>query len=250
MVSTRRTQLYDKLDAWTELPMLVLSAAMVPLLLGPLIFTGLPSGVERAFLIVDWCIWGAFAAELGFKTYLAKSRLEHLKGHWIDVLIVALPLLRPLRIIQSARALRLLRLVRLAAFLDRAFPSVRLLLVRHGLQYVLVVGLFLVLGGAVLITALERGEGRIEGLGDGIWWAVTTISTVGYGDTFPVTAGGRVVGATLMLGGVSIFGAVAANLASFLVSRDRTQTVDDAKLDQIIQRLDHLEHMLVNRADT
>ena len=90
----RGTRLYDRVDRASELPMLVLAAAMLPLILIPLLID-LSAGAEAAFWTANWLIWAAFAAELGLKTYLAPSRRQYLVQHWFDVLIVVIPFLRP-----------------------------------------------------------------------------------------------------------------------------------------------------------
>jgi len=219
--------------------MLVLSVLMVPLILGPVLFD-LSEELEDAFFVGDWVIWAIFALELGVKTYLAPARGRYLKLHWFDVLIVAVPFLRPLRIIRSARALRVFRATRLIAFVSRATHSTRELLAEHGLQYILAVGVLIVAVCAGLMTLLERdGHGSINNFGDGIWWAMTTVTTVGYGDKFPVTPEGRGIAVFLMLVGITLFGLVTANIAAFLVKP--TEEKDAATLDDVLEQLRRLE---------
>ena len=78
------------------------------------------------------------------------------------------------------------------------------------------------------LQAERYAEGSsITSFGDAMWWALTTMTTVGYGDTYPVTTGGRVVGALLMVTGVALLGVVTATLASWLV--ERVTDADDAE---------------------
>jgi voltage-gated potassium channel len=117
-------------------------------------------------------------------------------------------------------------------------------LAEHGLQYALCVGGLLVLACAGLVTIVEHeGEGNIRDFGDGLWWALTTITTVGYGDKFPVTAEGRGIAVFLMLVGITLFGLVTANIAAFLVKPPETPaTLEDvlAQLHRLEEKVDEL----------
>jgi voltage-gated potassium channel len=93
---------------------------------------------------------------------------------------------------------------------------------------------------------LNAPEGNIESIPDGLWWAATTVTTVGYGDTFPTTAAGRAVAVMLMLIGVGLFGLLAASLASFLIERDEG-TAEDPAHNEIIERLERIERRLDER---
>lgn len=230
----RRARLYNRVDRATRVPMLVLAGAMVPLLLLPAL-AKLPPDVEDLFVVIDGFIWLAFAAELAAKTYLAPSRARYLRDNWLDVVIVAIPVFRPFRF---------LRFLRLAVFLARAAFGLRRLLVHHGLAYTLLAGLVAVAAAALAVSLLEQGaEGAtIKDFPDGLWWAVTTISTVGYGDRFPVTGEGRVVAAALMLFGITFFGVLTASLAAFFVESRK-----DERIDEVLRRLEALEAKLNHR---
>ncbi len=239
MGDERRQQAFDAVERVTLVPMLVLAAVMLPLLLVPFVFD-LSGTAEAALLAADWAIWAIFALELGVKTYLAPARTTYLRKHWFDVVIVAVPFLRPLRIVRSARAFRSLRALRLFSVASRAAHTTRAILSEHGLQYVLLVGVILVLLCAGLVTLFERrGEGTIQGFDDGLWWAVTTITTVGYGDKVPVTPEGRGIAALLMFVGISFFSLITANVAAFLVQPKEDEAV--ASLNEVLESLRRLE---------
>ena len=93
MDKERRSQLLEKFERVTELPLLVLAAAMIPLLVVPLV-VDLSATAGAAFFSADWTIWAVFALELSVRTYLSERRVNYLVAHWYDVLIVALPFLR------------------------------------------------------------------------------------------------------------------------------------------------------------
>jgi voltage-gated potassium channel len=151
---------------------------------------------------------------------LSPRRWRFVRRNWADLLIVVLPFLRPLRVVRSARALRLLRLARLASVLAKAGQDGKRLLVRHQLHYALLVIMIVVLGAASLAFLVEGGSGgSIDSFGDALWWAISTVTTVGYGDTFPVTPAGRGIAAFLMVTGIALFGMLTANITSFFVER-------------------------------
>lgn len=240
----------ERFEQAVELPLFVLAVAMIPLLLAPLV-VDLDGTAEDAVIAADWFVWAAFAVEYVIRLVLTPAKLSFVRREWPDLLIVLLPFLRPLRVVRSARALRVLRLARLAAFLGEATKEGRSLLTRHSLQYVMMLTLAVVVGAGTLIVSLEEGgEGNIQTVGDGLWWAITTVTTVGYGDRFPVTPAGRGLAAALMVAGIAFFGVLTANVAAFFLERDRKDTLDASedpigiKLDEIARRLEAIERRL------
>jgi voltage-gated potassium channel len=224
----QRAELLVRYERATELPLLVLALAIIPLLVFPL-FLELSDTADMMFLAADWLIWAVFAVDLGLRTYLSERRLRYLVQHWYDVLIIVLPFLRPLRVLRSARALRL---VRLGPILIRSTVNLRHLIEGRGLHYVVLLGLAAVVGAAGAIYLAERGQGgSIDDPGTALWWAATTVTTVGYGDTFPVTAEGRGIAVFLMLAGITLFSWLTATIAAFLVEfggdKSRTGTLAD-----------------------
>jgi voltage-gated potassium channel len=105
---------------------------------------------------------------------------------------------------------------------------------------------------AALADYFERGAGgSIKDFPTALWWAVTTITTVGYGDTYPVTAEGRGVGVLLMLVGITVFGLLTANVAAFFVGANQAEepvTLRDlmAKLDAMQAQIEELRSQLAN----
>ena len=200
--------------------MLLLAVAMVPLLLVPWLFD-LSADVERTILAIDWFIWAAFVFELATKTYLAPARGRFLAHHWYDVLLVVLPFLRPLRVARSARAMRLLRITRLLTFATRLGKTARVVLTRHRLDYALATAMIAVLAAATAVYYSEREvDGSINDFGTALWWAIVTVTTVGYGDYSPSSPIGRGVAVALMLLGIGLFGIISANIAAFFITNE------------------------------
>jgi voltage-gated potassium channel len=168
-----------------------------------------PISAETQTLIetVQWVCWLAFAIDLLVGISISASKLNYLKHHILDVAAVLLPFLRPLRLL---RVLSFGGLVIQKVAIGRQFAIT---------MKVAIASIFLAYVAAVQVTISERGvEGsNIKNFGDGLWWAVTTVTTVGYGDRFPVTTEGRLLAVLLMLAGISLVGVITASVASWFV---------------------------------
>lgn len=186
------------------------------------VIANLPDSQGEILEVIIWITWGAFAVDYGANLYLAPRR-----GHWFlsnlhELAILVLPVLRPLR---------LLRLVTLLRILHRTGGNA---LRGRLVTYVLVSALFLVYaGGLAVLDAEENAPGsNITTVGDALWWAMTTITTVGYGDHYPVTPIGRLVATGLMVGGVAVLGVVTASVASWLVEQVAVETAADVEANE------------------
>jgi voltage-gated potassium channel len=204
------------------MPLLVLAFVMIPLLIGPIIWDLSPQE-EATFLTLDYFIWAIFAIDLIIKAAISPQRLGYLRRHWLEVLVVIVPFFRPLRIL------------RIFIFGSRAWVGMRRLV---NIDFILVYGIGLVVIAATVIASVEGGVGAsINSFTDALWWAVVTITTVGYGDMVPVTMVGRAVAFVLMLGGIAFFSGVTANLASFLVKSHDTEKKSLAQLVKEVEGL-------------
>lgn len=230
-------------NRWERTTDAILMAAAVAFLGAyavPIIHPDSPRWLLRVCAVTAWATWGLFVLDYVTRLFRAEDRRRFLIHHLLDLVIIALPLLRPLR---------LLRLVTLLSVLNRrAITGLR------GRVAVYVAGgsSLLVFCGALAVLDAERGhsEANIRGFGDAIWWAVTTMATVGYGDRFPTTGTGRLAAAALMLGGITLLGVVTATLASWLLEHvsvvEQQQTADlreelalvSAKLDRMLANQD------------
>lgn len=188
-----------------------------------------------------WVIWGLFAVEFFIRIVLARRHIRYVWRHLADLVIIALPMLRPLRI------LRLLLLMRMLN--RRLADTLRGRVVMYG---ALTAGLLIFCASLAVLQAERGHDGTIHNFGDALWWSVVTITTVGYGDKFPVTVEGRFVGVALMISGVGLFGAVTASFAAWLVDQLRDEEIENQQstrkdiealrnqLDRIEARLDEL----------
>jgi voltage-gated potassium channel len=233
----RSQQAYDRFSAAVALPLTVLALAWLPILIIPIV-AHLPNGIATAFDAIDYFVWAAFALEYGVKVYLTPLRWHYVTHHLVELAVIALPLLRPLR---ALRLLRVVNIFRAGLILTNALRRLRGVLTHHGLHYVL----FVVLGVVVVCAALEfefedgTHGSNIQNFGDALWWAIVTVTTVGYGDKFPVSAGGRGVAVVLMLVGIGLLGVLTATVASFFIG----QGADEEKA-ALQRRLDRIDGML------
>jgi voltage-gated potassium channel len=234
---SRSQEAYDRFSAAVALPLTVLALVWLPILIVPIV-ARLPTGIATVFDAIDYFVWAAFAIEYGVKLYLTPLRRHYIAHHLVELAVIALPLLRPLR---ALRLLRVVNIFRAGLILTNALRRLRGVLTHHGLHYVL----FVVLGVIVVCAALEFEfeEGthgsNIQNFGDALWWAIVTVTTVGYGDKYPVSAGGRGVAAVLMLVGIGLIGVLTATVASFFIGQEA-----DEEQAALQQRLDRIEGML------
>lgn len=157
-------------------------------------------------LVAAWLI---FAFDYLVNLYLAPDRGHWFITHLFDLMVVFLPVLRPLRLLRLVTVLPIFRRTPGQAVRSRV-----------GLYLVAASSLLIWMGSLAALDAERSAPGaNITTLGDSVWWAFVTVSTVGYGDYFPVTGTGRLVAVALMLGGVTLVGVITATLASWIIDR-------------------------------
>ena len=253
-------------------PLVVMAAVgVVPLLVMEEQFAG--STAVFWLGVMDWAIWGVFAVELAVMLAVTPNRRAYLRCAWLDVVIVVftlpvLPyLLAGLRIVRLGRlveVLRLLRLLRLAAVANRAGALIQRVFGTSGLGWLLSGLIVLVVVSGTLFSYLEQGYNVPEG----IWWAIVTATTVGYGDVVPGSGLGRLVATVLMITGISFIALLSAATAARLVELETEEGHEELlagirgqshreqelreELREVNERLARLEDLLAARdgADT
>jgi voltage-gated potassium channel len=243
----RNQDAYDRFAATVDTPMTILAVIWLPVLIVPL-FVDLSPRVADTFNTVDYVLWALFAVEYAVKLILAPDRRRFVRTHVVDLVVIVVPFLRPIR------ALRALRLVRSGSVLTDFLARARRILIEHNLHFVLLAALVVVLACAAAELGFEENAAgaNIHSYGDALWWAVVTVTTVGYGDKYPVTPGGRGIATVLMLVGIGLVGVVTANIASYFVSQTAEQTDDrivalESQLGRMESMLETLTAALVDR---
>ncbi|WP_163684286.1 potassium channel family protein [Mycolicibacterium gadium] len=197
-----------------------------------------PEHVDRVLESVNATLYLAFVIDYVVRLCLARRRVRWFIGHLADLAIVALPFLRPLR---------LLRLVVLFKVLQRAAgDAIR----GRVIVYTACSAVLLIYVASLAVLDAERVDARsdITSFGRAVWWAITTVTTVGYGDLSPVTVTGRVIAVLLMIGGISLVGVVTATLASWIVQRVAEE--DEANQAATSAQIDELRAEIKRLADT
>jgi voltage-gated potassium channel len=220
-----RRPMADRLDQLLALPMLVLTVVFLVVLMLPVLYPGLPPGARAALGAIDLAIWAAFAAEFLARLFVAPDRLAFIRRNLFDLLLVVLPMLRPLRLLRSVTLIRAARLTRIGAGTGRLVQQSRMRLASRAALLAAGSATILILAAAVMELDVERAAAtaNITTFGNALWWAVSTITTVGYGDHYPVTAAGHAIGIALMIVGVGMFGVVAASAAAWFISADQDE---------------------------
>jgi voltage-gated potassium channel len=198
----------------------VAAVATIPLTIA------LERAADNPFVVLaDWVVWGIFLLDYALSTGAAKPGASNARRDPLGLAIVILsfPLLpSALGLVRVARIARILRLIRLPIIFLRGTVALRDALGQPGLLYVAGINTILVLAGGVLLALVEPTTVR-ESVWNGVWWAVVTATTVGYGDITPVTPSGRIIGIILMLGGIGFVSTLAASIAAHFIGQKTTE---------------------------
>lgn len=191
------------------------------------------SGTAKAALEVALTgVWVVFGIDYLIRIGLARRKWHYVGTHLLDLAILVLPMLRQLRA---------LRVITVISVLNRQLRADF-----RGRVAIYVVGTVALVGFvaslAVLDAERDAPNATITDFGEAVWWTLTTISTVGYGDRFPVTLGGRLVAATLMVAGIALLGVVTASIASWFVENlRRTGEQVSAEIEDVTEEVAEIE---------
>ena len=239
MKDTIRPEYLSLEQRWrARLDFLVVLAALATI---PIVILQEKSFRHPAVAAIDWLIWATFFGEFLFGLLTAQKRLGYAHRQWLSVAVIVLsfPLLPDLlSFVRVARVTRILRLVRMLAVTGRGWHAMRSSLAGQSLMYVGALTALFTVSSAALMTVIE-GRAEQWGFTDSLWWAIVTVTTVGYGDIAPASPMGRLLAVALMLCGLGLLSTLAAAISTYFIGSD-----SEKDLLEIKSRLAHIEQLL------
>ena len=226
---------------WTKLSPTFLQVLGVIFLAGyawPIINPNLSPALHSLCNWTLFVIWVFFAFDYFARLSVADDKRLFVRKNLLDLAAVALPFLPLLRAIRALAAVTVLSRRNRGSRSQQVTTSV----------VTLAFATWFVAGLAVTEAERQVDGANIQGVGDGWWWAITTMATVGYGDTYPVSTQGRIVGTALMIMGVALLGTITASIASNFNSTDSEDssngTPSASEVDDLKKRIAELESKL------
>lgn len=207
-----------------------------------------PDSRAGIYDLIIWITWGFFVVDYLVNLLLAERRASWFVRNLHELAILALPMLRPLRLMRLLSVLKLTHRVAGRALRGRvltyAFGGAILLCYSAAL--------------AVLDAEQNQAHANIRNIGDALWWAAVTIAGVGYGDYYPITWVGRLVGVGLMIGGIALIAVVAGSLAAWMIEAlgNRVEAVEEkseldlrTQLSKVTAQLETLTALMSERTE-
>ena len=187
--------------------------------------------------IIDLMIWIVFIVDYLWRFFTSKEKFRFIIDNIFDLLAI-LPsnaiftvfrlgrIFRLAKLTKLVKLTRLLRIIGLSGKLERKASS---LLRTNGLLYILYVNVFIVFVGSSIFSVVEE-----KAFSDSLWWAIVTVTTVGYGDIIPASIFGKWLAVLLMLVGIGTIGMLTSSLTNFFV---KDNPDDQIKLDKLQDEL-------------
>ena len=230
--ATKEYSLTSKLVTWrkwTDIPLLIIAIGSLPLLLLEIISHRLTSADKTFLLIVNLTVFLAYAVDYVVEFLVTPEKGRYVRSEWSSLLIViaqlfaVLPAMSFLGFLRGARALRVVSsFTRIIGISMASRSQGREILKKRATSFAFGLAGFTLITSAVGFTLAEDvgKDGRVHSFFDALWWSGATITTVGYGDIYPITAAGRIIAIFTMLVGISTLAVVTARIAQFLIKND------------------------------
>jgi voltage-gated potassium channel len=220
----------EKVERWrkhTDTPLTIIAIGSLPVLFLHFVADRLSSQDKKFILIVDLVVLSAFLIDYFAELTMSDNKARYIKTEWLNAIVTIAQVVALLPSLGIAGVFRAARGFRVVLTLARVFGigaaasqnDGRRLLREKAASLAFGLAGFTCLTSAVAFTIAEDvGQGkRIDSFFDALWWSASTITTVGYGDIYPVTAVGRLIAIFTMLVGISTLAVVTARIAKFLI---------------------------------
>jgi voltage-gated potassium channel len=230
----KRSEILSLWDKWFEVPLIFLGFCWLII-----IIVELSIGISPLLDDLSFAIWIIFILDFIVRFSLAPFKIEYLKSEWITLIALIVPAFRVLRSFRAFRSFRIfratrsIRLVRVIASLRRGRQVVTSLFGRHGFGYIIGLTFIIVFLAAAGMQALES---EFVNYGEALWWTAMMITTIG-SNFWPQTAEGRILCLGLAMYSFAISGYITANVASFLIEKDKKRTSDNQKVLDAIKEM-------------
>jgi voltage-gated potassium channel len=218
-MDSRRRRILVELDKLTDRPMIWLSFIWLVLVIIEFVW-----GLSRPLETLVFIIWMFFIVDFAIALSIAPNKKLYLKQNIITLVAILLPALRALRIfraakgVQAARGVRSVTLLRVLTTLNRGIASLKASFARHGVGYLVLISLIIMLGGAAGMNQFEAES--FNNFGDALWWTAMLMTTIG-SEFWPKTVEGRILCWVLSLYALGVFGYITATLASHFIGVDQ-----------------------------
>ncbi len=216
-----RHDLVDRIERITRYPMALLGLAW--LVVGIAVLTNdLNGSASTALVATLFILWAILLVEYLVRLVVTPDTRGYLKRRWVEPATVVVP---------PFQGWHLVGIEKMGLLLHEGALRVSSILKHHGLFRVLIAAAGTLFLGAWLVLLFEENAkgSNIHNYPDALWWAIVTVTTVGYGDRFPVTGGGRSVAVVLMLVGIGLIGVLTATVASVFIKEHTDATKEEFK---------------------
>lgn len=217
--------------------MIVLAVTYLALFATQVLWLSAPPIASRIMDAAQVALWLVFVADFAIRIWLAPKRLHYIVTHPIDIITILLPAFRAFRALRVFAALRVL--------VERGRR------VEFGQVWIGLVAavLFLAVLGSLVVLDAERDapNALIKTFPGALWWSFVTLTTVGYGDKYPVTAVGEISAVFIMIAGIGLLGTVTATLAAWFAAKLQTRTDDE--IEEVLDEVRALRRDLASLRD-
>lgn len=191
-------------------PTLLLSLVYTVSFVYPIYWYPVSNSVKTLCLVINYLTWATFVLDYAVQIQLAQDKKKYFKTHFFELLLVAIPFFRPLR------ALRALNFTTRASIRSREalIKSIPIVMTCAAILMIII------MGAAILDIERNAPGSNIHTPMDALWWGLVTITTIGYGDKFPVTTEGRLVAAVLIIFGVAMISTLTASFAAWILAQE------------------------------